>query len=70
MNRHSVCFPTLGPSLWWSQKGPGGLTGFLPDSLVLSRSHWVALRVSMLMKVEALLFFFLMYSIRILKNLK
>lgn len=35
-----------------------------------SRSRWVALRVLTFLKAEALLFFFRMDSIRILKNLK
>lgn len=53
-------------------KGPPGdlLTRFLSDSPALSRSRWVALRVFTFLKADALLFFFLMASIRILKNLK
>lgn len=37
---------------------------------MLSTSRWVALRVFTLLKADALLFFFLMDSISILKNLK
>ena len=68
-------------TLWASQPGTlpvlvlegllgDSLTRFLSESPVLSRSRWVALRVFTLLKAEALLFFFLMDSIRILKNLK
>lgn len=64
--------PALGPSPVLVPEGPRGdpLTRFLSDSPELSRSRWVALRVLTLLKAEALLFFFLRDSIRILKNLK
>ena len=70
MSRHPS-FQPWDPPCASSQRPLGDpLTRFLPDSPVLSRSRWVALRVFTLLKADALLLFFLMDSTRVLKNLE